>query len=148
MDRSGKTKFKPGQSGNPRGRPRGVPDRRNLFHWVTEEDRQAVFAKCVELARAGDAACMRLVLERIAPVRKTQHEPVKLPDGFEKLAPLEQIEAIDAQVAAGEIAPDVGVLLAGMAKDKMAAIEHEEMEKRISELEDLVATLQGGAGNG
>jgi len=143
MSRGGKTKFQPGQTGNPKGRPPGRPDRRNLFHWVSEEDKQAVFAKCLELAKAGDAACMRLVLERIAPVRKSQLAPIELPDGFEKLTPLEQIAAIDKQVADGAISPDVAALLGGMIKDKIAVSEHYEYGKRFEKLEQMLAELRG-----
>ncbi|MGX2041834.1 DUF5681 domain-containing protein [Methylocaldum sp. MU1018] len=145
MPRGGKTKFQPGQSGNPKGRPPGRPDRRNLFHWVSEDDREAVFSKCLELAKSGDPAALRLVLERIAPVRKSQLAPIELPDGYESMTPLEQISAIDKQVADGAISPDVGAILVGMIKDRLVVIEHEEYEKRLENLETLMAAINGAA---
>lgn len=119
-----------------------------MFSWVSEDDRKAVFEKCVALARDGDPACMRLVLERIAPVRKSQLAPIELPDGFEKLTPLEQIAAIDKQVADGEISPDVGAILVGMIKDRLAVIEHEDMVKRLEAMEALLGAIDEAARNG
>jgi hypothetical protein len=148
MARGGKTKFQPGQSGNPRGRPPGRPDRRNLFHWVSEDDRKAVFAKCVALAKDGDPAAMRLVLDRIAPTRKPSHEPVNLPAGFAAMTPIEQVDSINAEVAAGRIPPDIGTVLVGLVEAKMRALEHDAMEQRIKALEDLVAAIEDGARNG
>ncbi|MGX2041092.1 DUF5681 domain-containing protein [Methylocaldum sp. MU1018] len=148
MPRGGKTRFQPGQSGNPRGRPPGRPDRRNLFHWIDETDREAVFAKCLELAKDGDPACMRLVIERIAPIRKSQLAPIELPDGYESMTPLGQIEAIDKQVADGAISPDVGAILVGMIKDRLAVIEHGDMLKRLEAMEALLGAIDEAARNG
>jgi hypothetical protein len=148
MARGGRTRFKPGQTGNPKGRPPGRPDRRNLFHWVTEADREAVFSKCLELAKDGDPAALRLVLERIAPVRKSQLAPVELPGDYADLPPLEQIAAIDKQVALGEISPDVGAILIGMIDTKMRAIEHGELAKRLEALEALLGAIDEAARNG
>jgi hypothetical protein len=115
---------------------------------VSAEDKQAVFEKCVSLAKDGDPAALRLVLERIAPVRKSQLAPVELPDGYESMTPLEQIAAIDKQVADGAISPDVGAILVGIVKDRLAVTEHEDMVKRIEAMEALLGAIEEGARNG
>lgn len=147
MPRGGKTKFQPGQSGNPNGRPPGRPDRRTnlLLSIIGDEGRDAMLKRCVELANKGHPVALRMVMERLSPPRRPTHEPVDLPDGFHKMTPCEQIDAINEKVANGTVAPDVGQILLSMAEVRMKAIEHEELAKRLEAVEVLVGAINEAA---
>jgi len=64
------TKFKPGQSGNPNGRPKGAKNKmteraRTLLYNSAEQ----ITAKCIEMALAGDIQAIKIAMERIIPAR-------------------------------------------------------------------------------
>ena len=72
--------FVPGLSGNPRGRLPGTKTRKqelveNLFEGEVAE----VARKALEMARGGNTDCIRMVLDRVAPVRRGRPVKFKLP---------------------------------------------------------------------
>jgi hypothetical protein len=61
-----KTSWKPGQSGNPGGRPRGVARRLRILNELTSDEALArVWNALLEAAIGGDVAAARVVLDRI-----------------------------------------------------------------------------------
>jgi hypothetical protein len=68
--------FQPGQSGNPAGREKGVPDRRTKLRKLLEPHAEALINKAVEMALGGDSHALRLCLERLIP--RAKDEPVDL----------------------------------------------------------------------
>ena len=63
--------FKPGQSGNPAGRPKGACHRTTLaIEALLDGEGEAITRKAIEAAKAGDMVAIRLVLDRICPPRK------------------------------------------------------------------------------
>ena len=62
--------FKPGQSGNPAGRPKGARHRTTMaIEALLEGEGEAITRKAIEAAKAGDMVAIRLVLDRICPPR-------------------------------------------------------------------------------
>src|SRR4051812_226687 len=98
--------FKPGQSGNLNGRPKGVADRRNGLREMLASHGEALVGKVVEMALEGDATAMRIAMERVLPAMKTKDDPVRLPLNGGTLA--EKGQAVLTAVGEGAIAPDVG----------------------------------------
>ena len=74
-------KFKPGQSGNPRGRAKGSKDRWTEFRELLEPHAEDLVTKAVELAKEGDTTALRLCLDRLIPPIKPRELSVQL-DGF------------------------------------------------------------------
>ncbi|MCU7807824.1 MAG: hypothetical protein KZQ73_08165, partial [Candidatus Thiodiazotropha sp. (ex Semelilucina semeliformis)] len=66
--------FKKGKSGNPKGRPKGVADRRTLFRKHIESKAEDLIKKVVEMALDGDVRAMKLCLERITPPMRPKDE--------------------------------------------------------------------------
>lgn len=58
-------KFKSGFSPNPKGRPKGSPDRRSEFRALFESKGKEVIEKCIQMAIDGNETCMRLVIDRL-----------------------------------------------------------------------------------
>ncbi len=124
--------FRPGISGNPKGRPASASTVAKLRASIAK-DIPEIIAKQVELAKAGDAQAARLLIERVLPpIRATeQAAPMNLPTG--SLA--DQGRAILASTAAGELTPGQGAqLLTGLgAVAKL--IETDELAVRVAALE-------------
>ena len=65
------TRFQPGQSGNPAGKPKGARNRTTLAIEALIDGAAADIAnKAIELAKAGDSALIRALLDRAAPPRR------------------------------------------------------------------------------
>jgi hypothetical protein len=62
--------LRPGQSGNPAGRPRGVRNKTTLaVEALLGDEAQTITRRAIELAKAGDRTALRLCLDRIEPPR-------------------------------------------------------------------------------
>jgi hypothetical protein len=59
--------FKPGESGNPSGRPTGIIDKRTKFRGLLDQHADAIIEKLIEQATNGDPTALRLCVERIIP---------------------------------------------------------------------------------
>jgi len=69
--------FKAGESGNIKGRPKGIKDRRTAFREMVEPRAQELIEKAVNLALEGNEPMLRLLLERLLPA-KPKDEPVMI----------------------------------------------------------------------
>ena len=72
-------KYEKGRSGNPNGRPAGVQDRRVALRELLVPHAKELVAKVVEMAKAGDAAALRICIDRLIPPVKARDDAVKLP---------------------------------------------------------------------
>ncbi|WP_291981776.1 DUF5681 domain-containing protein [Candidatus Accumulibacter sp. ACC005] len=128
--------WKPGQSGNPKGRPAGSRNRVTLVALAAmEEGAAAIAKKIVEMARQGDISAARLVLERLVPPAKERPIFVTLPDTSSADGVAQAQAAILQAVAAGDILPGEAATLAGIVEARRKAVETQELEARISALE-------------
>ena len=128
--------WKPGQSGNPKGRPPGSRNRVTLVALVAmEEGADAIAKKIVEMAKQGDMSAARLVLERLVPPAKERPILLTLPDTSSADGVAKAQAAILQAVAAGDILPGEAATLAGIVEARRKAVETQELEARITELE-------------
>ena len=125
--------WKPGQSGNPKGRPAGTGEVAKLRAAIADRVPELLAAM---MARAldGDVGAARLLLERaIAPLKAAeQSQALSLPDG----TLTEQGRAVLASVAAGELAPGQGAALLGAIGTLARVAEIDELARRIEVLEE------------
>lgn len=129
-------RWKPGESGNPRGRPVGVSDRRNALREKIEAAGDELVELAIAAARAGDTAALSLLLARaISPLRAAS-ETVNFTIP-EKASTADTGRAVMTAIADGHLSPDVGKQLldglAGLAK----LIELDEIERRLAKLEQV-----------
>jgi hypothetical protein len=74
------TRFKPGKSGNPAGKPKGSRNATTVaMQAMLDGESGAITRKAIELAKGGDMAALRLCLDRILPPRKDRPVTFVLP---------------------------------------------------------------------
>ncbi len=72
--------FKPGKSGNPDGRKKGSRHKVTLAaQALLDGEGENITRKCINLALEGDMTAIRLVMERITPVKKDSPVSFRLP---------------------------------------------------------------------
>lgn len=128
------TKFKRGVSGNVKGRPIGISDRRTQARALFAEHQEKLIATAIKLALSGDAAALRMCLDRIVPVLKPTGEPLLLP----KLPPClaEKGDTVLRELAVGRIRPEEAAIVMEQLVKQARIVEVSELERRVAALED------------
>lgn len=126
--------WKPGQSGNPKGRTPGTGEVAKLRAGIAGHVPK-IIAKLVELAKAGDVQASRLLLERvIAPIKPVeQPTPMNLPLNDTLTA---QARAVLGELSAGTLAPGQGAQLIAAIGSLAKVAEIDELTERITKLEE------------
>lgn len=134
--------FKPGQSGNPAGRPKGIVDSRHRLRAALEPHADGLLEQAIALAKGGDAGMLSFLLSRALPAVKPESAPVvvELPEGA---GLTERAEAIVAAAAAGALPASVAAeLLSGLGTIAKLR-ESDELEARIAALEERLQAKAG-----
>jgi len=127
-------KFKPGQSGNPDGRPKGSKDKRTEYREMFQEHAEDLINKAVEMAKGGDSSMMKACLDRIVSPYRAVDPYVKLDDIEGTLT--EKGEKIIMSMGSGELSPsDASSMLSALASQSRV-IEIDDQEKRLRRLEE------------
>jgi len=128
-------KFQPGQSGNPRGRPRGIQTQAKLRNAIAE-DMPAIIEAVTEAAKGGDIQAAKLLLDRVLPALKPQDQAVSLPlsDGLAASG-----RSILAAVGQSGVTPEQGFKLLQGLSALSRVIETDELLRRIEALEQVQA---------
>ncbi len=130
------TRFKPGQSGNPAGRPKGVRNRATVAaETLLEGEAETITRKCVDLALEGDHTALRLCLSRILPVKRERTIELGLPALEGSQDSLRAIATVLEAVGSGTITPSEGQSLASLLETHRRTFEVEELERRLEALE-------------
>ena len=134
MTENKKSQWKPGQTGNPKGRPPGQSEITRLRASLAG-DVPDILAGLVMAAKGGDVQAARLILERILPPVKAIEQAVelRLPEDGTLTA---QGRAVLSAVAAGELAPGQGAALLNGISTLARVAELDELAGRIKVLED------------
>jgi len=136
--RDAEGRFKKGWSGNPAGRPRGTRNKAiEAAELLLEGEAEALTRRAVERALEGDAAALRLCLDRIIPPRRGR--PVRL----DSVAPVRgagdlggTMAAITTAAMGGAITPGEAAELARVVEIFVRAVETSDFERRLKKLED------------
>ena len=102
--------FKPGQSGNPRGRPPGARSRATLLaEAMLEGQLERVVNRIVEKAIEGDMTAARMVLDRLMPSGRTRKIHFTLPPLKSSRDVAAASAALVGSVVEGELAADEAI---------------------------------------
>ena len=127
--------WQPGQSGNPKGRPVGSRNKKNVIAEEFEKDGSAVARVVMNAALEGDMQAANMVLQRLSPPLRARAEKVTFeltPD-----APLhEQANQVLASVAEGAIDPETGKILIDCIQAVAGIRAVDELEARLIALEE------------
>ena len=127
------TKFKAGQSGNPKGRPKGALGKATRWRQALEPHGDDLFKVAVDHALSGDMQALKLCLERISPPVKPNSEPVTFDLSGETLS--DKAESVLQAIADGVIDVDSGRKLIGAISDLGKIIEVDSILERLEALE-------------
>jgi len=150
-DRDNAGRFKPGHSVKSPGRPVG-PSRAERLAEAIEPHIPEIVAKAIELAKLGDPASMKLVLERYAPIAKQDGERV-IVEGFATAPTLElKAQAVMVAVASGQVTAEAGERLLRTLDAYARVVVADDHEKRLQALEAMRGapkpiTIDAGSGN-
>ncbi len=143
--RAGRGQFAPGSSGNPRGRPAGSRNRTTqLCADLLAADAEEVIGKCIRLAKKGDGVALKLVIERLLPVRaaRDRHVELTLPASETADDLVHAAAVVIDRAAAGEISLSEAKEFMALLEGQRKAIETAELAVRLELLE---ARASGGA---
>lgn len=125
--------WKPGESGNPRGRPPGRGQSAQ-FREALASKLPAILESVVKAAIEGDMTAARLVLDRCLPALKPLESTIEgmtLPTG----TLTQQATDVLSAVARGELAPGQGAQLVASIGAVAKIAEFDELTARIEALE-------------
>ncbi|WP_262965157.1 DUF5681 domain-containing protein [Methylobacter psychrophilus] len=127
------SKFTPGKSGNPKGRPKNKTAPLMLRKAISEAMPE-IIESLIDAALSGDTQAAATLLNRCVPALKPEvlavHLPVK-----ETLA--DQGNEIIRSIVTGKIAPDIGSQLINALSSQSKIVEIDDLTKRIEKLEGL-----------
>lgn len=125
------TKFKPGQSGNPNGRPKDKTPV-TLLRKSIADDMPEIVNALIEQAKSGDVQAAKVLLDRVCPPLRPQAMPVNIQIGA--TLPETGGNVVDATLN-GSIAPDIGSMLIRALAEQGKLIELQELTERLQRLE-------------
>ena len=129
-------KFKPGQSGNPAGKPPGTRHKvTRAIEALLEGQHEALTQKAVKKALEGDMTAMRLCLDRLAPPRKDAPIAFDLPAIKTAADTVSASSSLLDAVATGDVTPDEAGRVMALLSAHKALVETGELERRIEALE-------------
>ena len=131
------TRFKPGQSGNPSGRPKGSRHKTTLaIEKLLDGEGEEITLKAIELAKGGNMAAIRICLDRLAPPRKDRPILFTLPK-MEKAGDAATASAAIVEAAsAGELTPSEASELMKIVESYARTLQVSDFEARLERLEN------------
>ena len=131
--------FRKGQSGNPSGKPPGARNKITMLaERLMQDDARDIVKVVLEAAKGGDMTAARLVLERIAPVRKGRPVYFDLPPVSTTSDIAAAMAALTTAMASGEVTPEEAVAVASVFVSGRQALETEELLLRLKAIEEKV----------
>jgi hypothetical protein len=125
--------FKPGNPGRPPGSKNKITQ---MVEQLAEGQAEQLIQKVLELAQAGDVACLRMILDRLWPLRKGQPVNVVMPPINTPQDVVSAIASIWTGVRDGRLTPEEASALSIVVDRSVQAIELHDITRRIAALEE------------
>jgi hypothetical protein len=130
------TKFKPGQSGNPSGRPKGSRHKTTIaIEQLLDGEAEEITRKAIEKAKEGDITALRLCLDRLAPPRKDRHIEFSLPKMQKASDAANASAAIVKAASCGDLTPSEAAELLKIVESYSRTLQASDFEERLEQLE-------------
>jgi hypothetical protein len=138
-------RFRPGESGNPRGKRKGCKHRVTLLaEQLMEDDAANVVRAVIKAAQGGDMAAARLILDRVCPVRRSRPTPFSLPNDGSTPDILKLLGSVVKAMANGTLTAEEGASIASVIKVRRKAIADTGGERGSDPSKGMVITIRGG----
>lgn len=134
--------WKAGQSGNPKGRPKGIVDSRTKYRQLIEQDAPALVARCIADAKAGCKVSMKVCLDKILPNAKSERivRGVLAEIVPEDIKSLQDVSASVVQaMSKDEITPELGRHAMAVIESHASMLERTELIDRLERIEQTLA---------
>jgi hypothetical protein len=139
-DRRADGRFAPGNSGKPKGtRHKATQAALALLSGEAE----GLTRKAVELALAGDVTALRLCLERLVPPCREAPVSLNLPRLETRADASRVLSFLLKEAGRGDVTPGEAEKLGRLASEHHKAVQLDEMEKRMSRLEEELGIVPG-----
>lgn len=125
-------RWKPGQTGNPKGRPKGTGKVAELRQAI-EAKVPAIVKQLTDAALDGDVGAARLLLERVIPPLRAAEESVEIKLAGDSIA--DHGRAVIAAAAGGSLSPSQASAMLTSLGTLARIVEADELIKRIEALE-------------
>lgn len=79
------TKFKPGQSGNPKGKIKGTINKRTELAKLLDPHAENLIQRVIELALEGDITALRICMDRLIPKARRESIGIEFTDDAKKM---------------------------------------------------------------
>ena len=129
--------WQPGQSGNPSGRPKGSKNKKPAKSEcveLLESKAPELIEKVIAQALSGDMRAMAICIDRLYPSLKSRDQAVSL-EGFRLGTLVEKGEIVLATLGEGKLTSSEATQLMQSINHQARLIETEELQQRISVLE-------------
>jgi hypothetical protein len=130
--------FASGISGNPGGRKQGSRNKVTITAAnILESQAAAISETAVGMALDGDRSMIKMVLERVVPVKKSV--PIRLPDmpKVNSVADASKLTGfVLTSIAEGELSPVDGEVISRSCQRHLQALQVSDLEQRLVELEN------------
>lgn len=136
-------RWKPGQSGNPAGRPPGSKNKVTLLaEALMEGQAEEITQSLIDATtKKGNVSAGRTLLTRMVPPARRRPVTVDLPQTDTPSGVIAAHAAIIQAAGAGEITPDEAHALALCLDHQRKAIETGQMEERIRRVEEQLGLM-------
>ena len=135
MSLPNKARGRPFKPGNP-GRPPGSKNKTTqIVEQLAEGQAEQLIQKVLELAQAGDVACLKMLLDRLWPPRKGQPVNIDSPPIKTSHDVLEAIASVWTAIGDGRLTPDEASALSLVVERSIQVIQLHEVLNRIDAFE-------------
>jgi Family of unknown function (DUF5681) len=132
------SRFQKGKSGNPNGRPKGSRNAATLAcEALLDGQAEALTAKAVQMALAGDPVALRLCMDRIYPARKDRPVTFALPTITSARDAADLMAGVTKAVATGHITPGEAAEIGKVIDAYVRAYQTAELDDRVARMEQL-----------
>jgi hypothetical protein len=125
--------FEKGQSGNPAGRPKGIPNRLTKYREQVAAHLPEIIDKLVAMAKGGDLQAAKILVDAVIPKPKAVASPVAFELDENSLASAGR--SILRATATGDLSPDQAGTMIQALVGQAKLVELDDFEQRLQALE-------------